>query len=89
MHDNATRIMGMGGEGMSAVQHVSCAATLRDIMAGIGTGRGVFTLDAKSKNLSGAKVYLPGFCITIREDHYYTTVTRAQHMRTPTHMQQY
>ncbi len=80
VHDNVTRIMSVGGDGMSPNVYVSCAATLRDIMTGSGTGRGVFALDAKSKNLSGAKAYLPVFCITLRHGHYYTTVAVAHHM---------
>ena len=74
VHDNATRILGVGGKGMSPVVHVSCTATLRGIMTGSGTGRGVLAPDAKSKSLSGAKAYLTGFCITLRQDRYYTIV---------------
>jgi hypothetical protein len=75
VHDNATRILGGRGDGLSPVIHVSCAATLRDIMAGNGTGRGVFAPDARAKNTSGAKAYLPGFCITLRKDHHFITAT--------------
>jgi hypothetical protein len=78
LNDNATKIMGLTGEGVSSVVWVSCAATLQDIMA--GSGRGIFAPDAKSKNLSGAKYYLPGFCIKLRRDHYFTTVGGARHM---------
>jgi len=78
LNDNATKIMGLTGEGVSSVVWVSCAATLQDIMA--GSGRGVFAPDAGSKSLPGAKYYLPGFCITLRRDHYFTTVDGAHHM---------
>ena len=77
VHDNATRILAAGGDAL--VMH-SCVATLRDIIAGNGGGRGVFALDVKAKNVSGAKAYLPGFCIILHEDHHYTHVFGAQHV---------
>ena len=63
---------------MSPVVHVSCVATLRNILAGSGTARGIFAYDAKAKNQSGAKAYLLGFCITLKRDHYYTNVAGVQ-----------
>jgi hypothetical protein len=78
VHDSATKILGLAGEGDTPAVWVSCAATLQDIMA--GSGRGVFAPDAMSKNLPGAKYYLPGFCITLRWDHYFTTVEGVHHM---------
>jgi len=60
VNDNATRILGGGGGGLSPIVHVSCAAIIRDNMAGKGTGCGVFALDVRAKNASGAKAYLPG-----------------------------
>jgi hypothetical protein len=82
VHDNATRILGCRGDALSPIVYVSCAATLRDIMAGNGTGRGVFAPDTRAKSASGAKAYLPGFCITLRKDHYFTTATGAPQMET-------
>ena len=78
LHDNATRILGAGGNGLAPVVYVSCAATLRDIMAGSGEVRGIFTPDTKAKNAAGAKAFLPGFCIELQQDHYYTTAAGAQ-----------
>jgi hypothetical protein len=72
--------MATGGDTLGSVDHVSCAATLRDIMTGNGGGRGVFAPDARAKNVSGAKTYLPGFCITLRMDHHYETVLGANHV---------
>ena len=60
--------------------HVSSAATLRDILAGRGTVRGIFHPYAKATNQAGANAYLPGFCITLKRDHYYTDVAGVQHM---------
>jgi len=80
VHDNATRIMGARGDGLSPVIHVSCAATLRDIMAGSGNIRGVFVTDTRARNKSGSKAFLPGFCITLRRDHGYTTGAGAYHV---------
>ncbi len=80
VNDNATRILGGVGGGLSSIVHVSCAATIRDIMAGNGTGRGVFAPDVRAKNASGAKAFLPGFYITMRQDHHYTTAAGAHHM---------
>jgi hypothetical protein len=80
VHDHATRILGVGSDGMSPVVHVSCAATLRDILAGSGTARGIFAHDANAKNQSVANAYLPGICITLKRGHYYTNVAGAQHM---------
>jgi hypothetical protein len=51
----------LGGDVLGPIVHVSCAATLRDIMAVNGGGCGVFALDVKAKIVSGAKAYLPGF----------------------------
>jgi len=65
---------------MGPVVHVSCVATLRDIMAKNGGGRGVFAFDVKAKNVADAMSYLPGFCITLRRDHHYTVASRAQHV---------
>ena len=79
LHDNATRILAGGGGGMSPIVHVSCAATLRDIVAGNGTGRGVFAPDVRAKNATDAEAYLPGFCITLRNDHHFLTVAGAHH----------
>ena len=78
LHDNATRILANGGDGLSPVVHVSCADTLRDIMAGSGTTSGIFTTDTRAKMQSRAKAFLPGFCITLRRDHSYTTVAGAR-----------
>ena len=80
VHDNATRILAAGGGALGPIVHVSCEAILRDIMAGNGGGRGVFVPDAMAKNVSRSKAYLPGFCITLREDHHYTTVSGAHHV---------
>jgi hypothetical protein len=80
VHNNATQIMAVGGDALGSVVHVSCAATLRDIMAGNGGGRGVFALDVKAENAAGAKAYLPGFCITLRREHHYTDASRARHV---------
>jgi len=65
---------------MSPVVHVSCGATLRDILAGSGSARDIFAPDGKAKNQAGAKAYLLGFCITLKRDHYYTIVAGVQHM---------
>jgi len=77
LHDNATRILAAGGDTLSSFVHVSCAATLRDIMAGSGTTCGIFTTDTRARTTSRAKAFLPGFCITLRRDHGYTTVAGA------------
>jgi hypothetical protein len=77
VHDNATRILATGGDAFSPVIHVSCAATLRDIMAGSGATCGIFATDTKAKTLSRAKAFLPGFCITLRRDRSFTTVSGA------------
>ncbi len=77
VHDNATRIMATGDDALSPVIHVSCAATLRDIMAGSGATCGIFATDTRTKMQSRAKAFLPGFCITLRRDHNYTTVSGA------------
>jgi hypothetical protein len=79
LHDNASRILASRGDVMSPIVHVSCAATLRDIMAGNGTGRGIFVLNARAKNTSRAKADLPGFCITFRRELHYTTAAGAHH----------
>jgi hypothetical protein len=79
VHDNATRILGGGDCDLSPIVHVSCVATIRDIMAGYGTGRGVFAPDVRATNASGAKAYLSGFCVTLRQDHHFTTVAGAHH----------
>ena len=73
------RIKG-GGGGLSPIVHVSCATTVRDIMAGNGTRHGVFVPDARAKNASGANTYLPRFCVTLRQDHHYTTAVGVHHM---------
>ena len=57
MHDNATRILAALGDTCSPIIHVSCAATLRDIMAGSGSSHGIFAPDARPKNQTGAKAY--------------------------------
>ncbi len=36
---------------MSPIVHVSCAAIIRDILAGNGTNRGVFAPDVRAKGL--------------------------------------
>ncbi len=45
VHDNATRILGSCGDGLAPIVHASCAATLRDIIAGT-------ELDAESSPLT-------------------------------------
>ena len=80
MHDHATRILGIGRNGMSPVVHVSCAATLRNILAESRTARGIFALDAKAKDQSGDKAYLSGIRITLKRGHNYTNVAGVQHM---------
>ena len=50
VYDNATRILAVGGDALGPDVHVSCAATLRDILAGNGDGHGVFAFDTKAKN---------------------------------------
>ena len=80
VHDNAIIIMTARGDTLGSVVHVSCAAALRGIMAGNGGGHSVFASDARAKNVSGAKAYLPGFCITLRRDHHYETVSGANHV---------
>ncbi len=52
-------------------------------MAGNISGRSFFAPDVKAKNASDTKAYLPGLCITLRKDHYYTTVAEAQRMEPP------
>jgi hypothetical protein len=79
LHDNASRIFASRGDVLSPIVHVSCAATLRDLLAGNGTGRGVFIPDARAKTTSGAKAYLPGLCITLRRELHYTTAAGAHH----------
>ena len=81
VHDNATKIPGLAGEGVSPIVWVSCATTLQDIMA--GSGLGVFAPDVKSKNLPCANYYLPGFCITLRRGHYFTIVEGDHHIERP------
>ena len=80
MHDNATGILAVGGDALGPIVHVSFAATLRAILAGNGGGHGIFAPDTKAKNASGAKAYLPGFCITLRMNHHYETASRAHHV---------
>jgi len=75
VHDNATRILATGSDALSPIIHVSFAATLRDIMAGSGATYGVFAMDTKAKTHARAKAFLPGFCITLRRDYSYTTVS--------------
>jgi hypothetical protein len=58
---------------MALVVSVYCADTLRDILA--GNGSGVFEPDAKCKHLPNTKANLPGFCIDLYADHHYTTAT--------------
>jgi hypothetical protein len=58
---------------MTPVVSVSCADTLRDILA--GNGGGVFEPDAKCRHLPNAKASLLGFCIDLYVDHHYTTAT--------------
>ena len=80
VHGNATRILAAWGGTLGPVVHVSCAAALRDIMAGNSGGHGVFAPDARAKNVLGAKAYLPGFCIILRRDHRYESVSGAHHV---------
>jgi len=82
VHDNATRILGSRGDGASPIVYVSCADTLRDIMAGNGSGRGVFAPDTRAKCASGSKAFLPGFCISLRRDHHFTTAAGVHHTET-------
>jgi hypothetical protein len=49
-------------------------------MAGSGAIRGAFATDTRAKNQSRAKAFLPGFCITLRRDHGYTTAAGAYHV---------
>ncbi len=79
MHDNATMILGGRGDILAPIVHVSCATKLRDIMAGNRVARGVFAPDSRAKNASGAKAYLPRFCITLRTGHHYTTTAGVHH----------
>jgi hypothetical protein len=63
---------------MAPVVRVSCAATLRDIMAGVGTR--VFVPDSKSRDMPNSKAYFLGFCITLKKDHFFYTVAGMQQM---------
>jgi hypothetical protein len=63
---------------MAPVVDVSCATTLRDIMAGGGTR--VLIPDSKSKDMPKSKAYLRGFCITLRKDHFFYTIAGKHQM---------
>jgi len=73
------------GDMSTHVVHVSCAATLRGIMA--RSGRGGFPQDARYKIVPNAKAYLHGFNINLRRDHYYHTAAGAQHTESAGHYQ--
>jgi hypothetical protein len=54
----------LGGSGLRVhVVNVSCAYTLRVILA--GNGRGVFEPDEKCRHLPNANAQLPGLCIDL------------------------
>ncbi len=71
LHDNASRILASVIGPLAPVVSVSCADTLRDILAGNGTG--VFEPDAKCRHLPNAKAHLPRFCINLSSEHSFTT----------------
>jgi len=78
IHDNASRIMASATGPLPPVVIVSCAYTLRDILA--GNGSGVFEPDAKCRHLPNAKSHLHGFCIYLYDDHSYTTTEGVLHV---------
>ncbi len=61
INDNASMILASVSAPLAPLVSVSCAHTLRDILAGRGSG--VLEPDAKCKHLPNAKAHLPGFCI--------------------------
>ena len=63
---------------LAPVVSVSCADTLRVILA--ANGCGVFEPDAKCRHFLNAKAHLPGFCIDFYHDHSFTTTTRVMHV---------
>ncbi len=69
---------GLGSGPLAPVINVSCADTLRDILAGIASG--VFDPDAKYRHLPNAKAHLPGFYIDLYSEHAFTTSTSDVHV---------
>jgi hypothetical protein len=78
IHDNASMILANVAGPLALVVNVSCADTLRDILAGNGTG--VFEHDARCMHLPNAKAHLPGFCIDLYNNHSFTTSAGALHV---------
>jgi len=74
IHDNASKILANVTGPLAPVVNVSCADTLRDILARSGTW--VFEPDARCKHLPNAKAHLHGFCIDLYNIHSFTTSTR-------------
>jgi hypothetical protein len=71
INDNASRIMDSVAGPLAPVVSVSCGDTLRNILA--GNGSGVFEPDAKCRHLPNAKAHLPRFCMDLYIDQSYTT----------------
>ncbi len=78
IHDNVSRIMANVAGPFAHVVSVSCADTMRGILA--GNGSGVFEPDAKCRHFPNAKAHLPGLCIDMYIDHSFSTTAGVLHV---------
>ncbi len=78
LHDNASRILTSVTGPLAPAASVSCADTLRDILAGNGTD--VFEPDDKCRHLPNAKAHLHGFCIDLYSKHSSITSSCVLHV---------
>ncbi len=78
LHTDASSILkGVTGP-LAPVVTVSCDDTLRDILA--GNGSGVFEPDANCMHLPSAKAHLPGFYVYLVIDHSFSTQNGVLHI---------
>ena len=78
LHTNASRILkGVAGP-LAPVVTVSCADTVRDILA--GNNSGMFEPDTNCRHLTNAKAHLSSFYIDLVIDHSFNTTNGVLHI---------